>query len=193
MAILLCSSGAAVAREQPSEGVVDAMLLKPTLPARLRDALQHAMRDPVERAAVAPAPIADPGEEMPRRHVLLVEDNATNQMVMRPLLAKMNCQVVVAADGEEGARLAETQAFYVILMDLQMPVVDGLESTRRIRAGEGPNKRGTIIGLTAAVGLVYERQCRAAGMDDYLPKPVQRAALLERITNAPQGAIATAG
>jgi len=188
MAILLCSSGADLAREQPVEGLVDAMLLKPTLPARLRDAMQHAIRGP---AAPAPAPVAaaEPAAEMPRRHVLLVEDNATNQMVMRALLAKMNCEVVVAADGEEGARAAEAQPFDLILMDLQMPVVDGLEATRRIRAGEGPNKRGTIIGLTAAVGIVYERQCRAAGMDDYLPKPVQRAALLERIAAAPHGAI----
>ncbi len=193
MAILLCSSGVDLAREQPHEGLVDGMLLKPTLPARLRDALRHAIHAPAERSLPPPPPVADPGEGMPRRQVLLVEDNATNQMVMRALLAKMNCEVVVAADGEEGASIAERQPFDLILMDLQMPVVDGLEATRRIRAGHGPNRRGTIIGLTAAVGLVYERQCRTAGMDDYLPKPVQRAALLERIGKAPHGAIATTG
>ncbi|WP_207017841.1 response regulator [Roseococcus suduntuyensis] len=192
MAILLCSSGADLAREQPHEGLVDAMLLKPTLPARLRDALQHAMRGP-GTAAQAPAPTPEPAAEMPRRHVLLVEDNPTNQMVMRALLGKMNCEVVVAGDGDEGVTIAEAHAFDLILMDLQMPVVDGLEATRRIRAGDGPNRRAPIIGLTAAVGLVYERQCRAAGMDDYLPKPVQRSALLERLMAAPHGAIAPAG
>jgi signal transduction histidine kinase/DNA-binding response OmpR family regulator len=193
MAILLCSSGVDLAREQPAEGLVDAMLLKPVLPARLRDAMLHALQPPAGRMAPPPPPVAEPGADMPRRHVLVVEDNATNQMVMRALLARINCTVVVAADGEEGARVAEVEAFDLILMDLQMPVVDGLEATRRIRAGQGPNRRGTIIGLTAAVGQVYEKQCRAAGMDDYLPKPVQRTALLERISRAPHGAVPASG
>jgi CheY-like chemotaxis protein len=62
-----------------------------------------------------------------------------------------------------------------------MPVMDGLEATRQIRWTANPNRRTRIIGLTAAVGPAFEAQCRAAGMDDYLSKPVQRAALLERL------------
>ncbi len=69
-----------------------------------------------------------------------------------------------------------------ILMDLQMPVMDGLEATRQIRRAPGPNRRGRIIGLTAAVGPQFEAQCRAAGMNDYLAKPVQRSALLAALT-----------
>ena len=58
-----------------------------------------------------------------------------------------------------------------------MPVMDGLEATRAIRARPGPNRAARIIGLTAAVGAEYEAQCRQAGMNDYLPKPLQREAL----------------
>jgi len=185
LAILLCSSGADLVREPPSAGTVDATLLKPALPARLRDALLHALHP--ERAESAPAP-QSASPVMPRRLVLLVEDNATNQLVMTTLLTRLNCEVVVAQNGAEGITAAETRPFDLILMDLQMPVVDGLEATRRIRGGQGPNRRTMILGLTAAVGPTFERQCRDAGMDDYLAKPVQRAALVERMERAPSGA-----
>ena len=190
LAILLCSSGADLAREQPSAGTVDATLLKPALPARLRDALLSTLHP--ERSD-RPPPAAPEAAPRPRRRVLLVEDNATNQLVMTTLLDRLNCEVVVAADGAGGIEAAEREPFDLILMDLQMPVVDGLEATRRIREGHGPNKRGFIIGLTAAVGPSFEQQCREAGMDDYLSKPVQRAALVERLERAPASASATAG
>ncbi|MFL1463574.1 response regulator [Roseococcus sp. DSY-14] len=180
-ALVLCTSGAGLSRARPEPGLVQATLLKPALPARLRDAILHALAPPAaepEQPAPAPMPAAT-GE--PVRRVLLVEDNATNQLVMKTILARANCHVDVAADGQEGVGEAQARPYDVILMDLQMPVMDGLEATRRIRAGQGPNRRTRIIGLTAAVGPVFEQQCRAAGMDDYLGKPVQRAALLERL------------
>ena len=180
-ALVLCTSGAALSRAQPEDGLVQATLLKPALPARLRDAVLQAIAPPAEEAPhPAPAPMpAATGE--PVRRVLLVEDNATNQLVMKTILARANCHVDVAADGGEAVAEAQARPYDVILMDLQMPVMDGLEATRRIRAGTGPNRRTRIIGLTAAVGPVFEQQCRAAGMDDYLGKPVQRAALLARL------------
>jgi CheY-like chemotaxis protein len=73
-------------------------------------------------------------------------------------------------------------------MDLQMPVMDGLEATRAIRATPGPNQHSRIIGLTAAVGPEFERQCREAGMDDYVGKPVKRDLLLQKLGVA--GAVA---
>jgi signal transduction histidine kinase/DNA-binding response OmpR family regulator len=176
--ILLCSSGAALGREQPEEGLVDAMLLKPILPARLREGLLMAVAPPAALPAPAPAPSISDG---PRRKILLVEDNATNQLVMKTILGRANCQVDVAPDGSIAVTMAHGQTYDVILMDLQMPVMDGLEATRQIRGTANPNRRTRIIGLTAAVGPVFEAQCRAAGMDDYLSKPVQRAALLERL------------
>nr|WP_314075585.1 response regulator [uncultured Roseococcus sp.] len=176
--ILLCFSGAPLGREQPEPGLVDGMLLKPILPARLREGLLSVVAPPTP----APVPVAAaPVETGPRRKVLLVEDNATNQLVMKTILGRANCQVDVAPDGSIAVTMAHGQVYDVILMDLQMPVMDGLEATRQIRATSNPNRRTRIIGLTAAVGPVFEAQCRAAGMDDYLSKPVQRAALLERL------------
>ncbi len=182
-ALVLCTSGAGLSRAQPEPGLVQATLLKPALPARLRDAILHALAPSGSAAADPAPPPARPPAAAPEpvRRVLLVEDNATNQLVMKTILARANCHVDVAVDGQEGVTAAQARPYDVILMDLQMPVMDGLEATRRIRAGHGPNKRTRIIGLTAAVGPVFEQQCRAAGMDDYLGKPVQRAALLERL------------
>ena len=179
MAILLCSSGAALGREQPEEGLVEGVLLKPALPARLRESLLHALAPPPKEEAPV-APVA-PAHEGPPLRVLLVEDNATNQLVMKTILGRSNCHVDVASDGGEAVAMAQAEAYEVILMDLQMPVMDGLEATRQIRGAPGLNRRTRIIGLTAAVGPVFEAQCREAGMDDYLGKPVQRAALLERL------------
>jgi signal transduction histidine kinase/DNA-binding response OmpR family regulator len=181
-AILLCSSGASLGRDQPEEGLVEGMLLKPALPARLRDSLLAALAPRAAAdAPAAPEPAAPPAQDTPLLRVLLVEDNATNQLVMKTILGKAHCHVDVAGDGGEAVRMAAAEAYDVILMDLQMPVMDGLEATRQIRATPGPNRRTRIIGLTAAVGPVFEAQCRAAGMDDYLGKPVQRAALLDRL------------
>ena len=180
VAILLCSSGASLGREQPEDGLVEGMLLKPALPARLRESLLSALAPSAPVQPPKPSvPIAQ--EEGPLRRVLLVEDNATNQLVMKTILGRAHCDVDVAGDGSEAVIMAQAGRYDVILMDLQMPVMDGLEATRQIRAKPGPNRRTRIIGLTAAVGPVFEAQCRAAGMDDYLGKPVQRAALLERL------------
>lgn len=179
-AILLCSSGASLGRDRPEEGLVEGMLLKPALPARLRDSLLAALAPKSTPAAPAEAEVPVT-QDAPLQRVLLVEDNATNQIVMKSILGKAHCHVDVAGDGGEAVRMAGAEAYDVILMDLQMPVMDGLEATRQIRATPGPNRRTRIIGLTAAVGPVFEAQCRAAGMDDYLGKPVQRAALLERL------------
>jgi CheY-like chemotaxis protein len=187
-AVVLCSSGIGGNREPPATGLVDAILLKPALPSRLLDAVQHALRRD-EPAAAAPPPVAEPVPAGQRQRVLLVEDNATNQLVMRTILQRSGWQVDVAGDGAEAVQAARQFRYDAILMDLQMPVMDGLEATRQIRRAPGPNRRGRIIGLTAAVGPQFEAQCREAGMDDYLGKPVQRAALLaalpQPVTAAP--------
>ncbi|WP_165982139.1 hybrid sensor histidine kinase/response regulator [Dankookia rubra] len=182
-ALVLCSSGTGLIRGAPAAALFDAVLLKPALPSRLREALLHALRlqtlGPGGGAAVRP--VAPPPGEAPRTRVLLVEDNATNQLVMRSILQRAGCHVDVAADGSEGVSAARRHAYGLILMDLQMPVMDGLEATRQIRAAPGPNRAARIIGLTAAVGENFRAQCLAAGMDAYLPKPVQRGVLLAEL------------
>ena len=177
-ALVLCSSGIALMRAAPAPGLFDAVLLKPALPSRLREALLHALRPDAAVAAARPAP---PAGEAPRPRVLVVEDNATNQLVMRSILQRAGCHVDVAADGQEGVSAARRHAYGLILMDLQMPVMDGLEATRQIRGAVGPNQRTRIIGLTAAAGENFRAQCLAAGMDAYLAKPVQRGVLLAEL------------
>ncbi|MFH5926006.1 hybrid sensor histidine kinase/response regulator [Roseomonas xinghualingensis] len=179
-ALILCSFGVEAHQMPdggPPPGLVDAMLLKPALPERLLEAVMQAL---------APAgglplslPLGGRVEDRPQR-VLLVEDNATNQLLMQALLARLGVKVTVAGNGAEAVEHCRATNFDVILMDLQMPVMDGLEATRAIRR-EGLNRRTRIVGLTAAVGVEFERQCRQAGMNDYLSKPVQRGQLSQAI------------
>ena len=150
-------------------------LLKPILPARLGAALLAALAPDVAVVEAAPKP---PARTL---SILLVEDNPTNQLVIRSMLDAAGCQVELAADGAQAVQAAQRARYAAILMDVQMPVMDGLEATRQIRSGTGPNRATPIIGLTAAAGAEYEAQCRAAGMNDYLTKPVRRPILLERL------------
>ncbi|WP_160000227.1 response regulator, partial [Roseomonas sp. 18066] len=180
--VQLQSPGAA-AVAQPGAAVVTqpaarfaAAIARPVLPSALRLALLQALDRPAEAAAggvdaAAPSPAAG-------RAVLLVEDNAVNQLVLLHMLERAGLAVTAVANGAEAVASAADRRFDIILMDMQMPVMDGLDATRAIRAGDGPNKATRIIGLTAAVGPLYERQCREAGMDDYLTKPVDKALLL---------------
>jgi signal transduction histidine kinase/DNA-binding response OmpR family regulator len=180
--LILLASGSADPREAAPGGVLDALLLKPALPARLRDTLLTALA--AEGRAVAREEVAAPPPPVPAGlalRILLVEDNATNQLVMKTILGRAGASVQVAGDGAQAAAAARETPFDVILMDLQMPVMDGLEATRAIRADAGPNRATRIIGLTANVGPEYERQCREAGMDDYMSKPVQRDTLLRML------------
>jgi signal transduction histidine kinase/BarA-like signal transduction histidine kinase len=139
-------------------------------------------------AAIAdqsPSPLSEPpasAEPPPIRPlaILLVEDNKINQRLMLAILSKSGHRVTIAANGFEALdRLAE-QTFDVALMDVQMPELDGLETTRRIREREAVD--GThlpIIALTASALVGDKDSCTAAGMDDYLTKPVQRRELMQ--------------
>ncbi|MDP3417690.1 response regulator [Falsiroseomonas sp.] len=191
--LLLCASGSADPRaaqgsthggsQGGSQGVLDGLLLKPALPTRLRDALLLALAPQGAQVAAAEAPpqAALPEPDRPKIRILLVEDNPTNQLVMRTILSRAGAVVEVAGDGAQAVAAGRGELYDFILMDLQMPVMDGLEATRTLRAQPGPNRATRIIGLTAAVGPEFERQCREAGMDDYLGKPVQRDTLLRKL------------
>ncbi len=111
--------------------------------------------------------------------VLLVEDNLVNQKVAGALLKKMACITELAVDGSEALEKLRHEIFDVILMDCQMPVMDGFEATRRLRAGEAgePAIHIPVIAMTANAMQGDKEQCLAAGMDDYLAKPVSRQEL----------------
>ena len=128
--------------------------------------------------------------------VLLVEDNEINRMVASAVLEGAGHQVREAADGAQAVALHAVQAFDCVLMDCQMPVMDGLEATRRIRAHESSHggRRTPIVALTANTMEGDRERCLAAGMDDFLSKPYASAALLEMlayVTAAAGGADAT--
>jgi len=109
--------------------------------------------------------------------VLLVEDNLVNQILCCTILKKIGHTVVVANHGQEALDLLGTQPWDVILMDMQMPVMDGLEATRAIRARELPGQRIPIVAMTANAMETDRQLCLDTGMDDYLSKPFKFAEL----------------
>lgn len=117
-----------------------------------------------------------------RGKVLLVEDNPVNQLVAKGMLGKLGCDVVVAAHGAEALDQLEHDEFDLVLMDCNMPVMDGYEASRQIRqSGRWPHL--PIVALTANAMSEERERCRAAGMSDYLAKPFRReelAALLDQ-------------
>jgi len=130
-------------------------------------------------SAPARPPVA-PG--IPSRRILLVEDNIINQRVAIGMLAKRGHQVTLAQDGAEAVAITERHAFDLVLMDLQMPGMSGLDATAAIRTREqvtGGHLR--IIAMTARAMASDREQCLAAGMDGYLSKPIDRALLFEAV------------
>jgi len=113
--------------------------------------------------------------------ILLAEDNAVNQMVMKKMLNKLGYNVDVAADGEEVLHSLELKPYDLILMDVQMPEMDGFETTRAIRKRWASNGQPKIIAITAHALEGDREKCLDAGMDDYLSKPVKMADLEEML------------
>ncbi|MDK9726294.1 MAG: PAS domain S-box protein [Sterolibacteriaceae bacterium MAG5] len=126
----------------------------------------HRSATPPPAAAVSPL------------EVLLVEDHPFNQKLATSLLSKWGHRVAVAGNGAEALEILERRNFDIVLMDVQMPVMDGLETTRRLRARE-TDRHTTVIAMTANAMEGDRDRCLAAGMDDYIAKPIKSAELLE--------------
>jgi CheY-like chemotaxis protein len=112
-----------------------------------------------------------------RNRILLAEDNLVNQKVAVRFLEKLDFRVDVVADGQAALAAWQSGNFDLILMDCQMPIMDGYETTRAIRQLEEGKRHIPIVALTAHAMKGAEEKCRAAGMDDYLTKPIDRAKL----------------
>ncbi len=108
--------------------------------------------------------------------VLLVEDNPVNRRLAERMMQPLGCGVTAVQDGRSAVRAAEEESWDVILMDLQMPEMDGLEATRRIRLGER-NARTPIVAMTAYAMSGDQQACLEAGMDEYLSKPIRKESL----------------
>ncbi len=182
--ILLSSLGR---KEIEAEGIrFSAYLLKPLKPSALYDALAEIFawsmvkpaKQPTERAAIDPAFAA----QYPLR-ILLAEDNAVNQKLALRLLEQMGYRADVAANGIEAVESIERQPYDVILMDVQMPELDGLDATRAIRK-LGNITQPHIIAMTANAMQGDREMCLAAGMDDYVSKPVRVNELMGALQQA---------
>jgi len=171
----------------PAGGQFAAYMTKPIRPSQLYDVLIGLFApQTVPQKVPPPSPrAATPVEERPPLRILLAEDNAVNQRVALLLLEKLGYRADVAADGREALQALERQRYDVVLMDVQMPEMDGLEATRKIvERWPGPD-RPRIVAMTAGATAADREACLAAGMNDHVSKPIRQeelAAALARST-----------
>jgi two-component system, sensor histidine kinase and response regulator len=136
---------------------------------------------PDRRVVTRGSLVSEKGAPRYRGRVLVVEDNAVNQQVTRRFLERLGCQVNIAENGQRAVEFCDRERYDLILMDVQMPVMDGLAATREIRRLEGPHRRVPIIALTASVMTDELERCIAAGMDGLLTKPLEPLRLGETL------------
>jgi CheY-like chemotaxis protein/HPt (histidine-containing phosphotransfer) domain-containing protein len=164
-------------------------LVKPFTPSELLNAVLLALGRSVEPATPLARAVQD-ASTTKRLHVLVAEDNAVNQRVIVRMLEKLGHIPILAYNGQEAVEAYESRPFDVVLMDVQMPVMDGLAATRAIRESEARNpgrRRLPIMALTAYAMRGDRERCLTAGMDDYLTKPVkpeELSAALNRLVSA---------
>ena len=167
-------------------------LLKPVSQRNLRECLSRVMSVDGAVWHERTQPIVMAGRMdgiFDHRLILLAEDNLVNQKVGRQTLAKIGYKVDVVSNGAEAISAWETGRYHIILMDCQMPVMDGYQATREIRLRERGASHIPIIALTADAMQGTEQLCREAGMDDYLTKPLDRT----RLSKALDRHLASAG
>jgi signal transduction histidine kinase/ligand-binding sensor domain-containing protein/CheY-like chemotaxis protein/HPt (histidine-containing phosphotransfer) domain-containing protein len=161
-----------------------AYVLKPVSNRELQETLHRAMsaRSPQAFGSTQSIVIAAPkADSLAAGQVLLADDNRVNQKVALGALQRLGLRVEVANNGEEAVAAWATGIFDLILMDCQMPVMDGYQAAREIRSRETGARRIPIIALTADAMKGTEQLCRESGMDDYLTKPIDRDRLSEVI------------
>jgi two-component system sensor histidine kinase/response regulator len=142
-------------------------------------------RKPKARSTTDAATPTPTPSKAPSMKLLLVEDNAVNQMLATAILKKAGHNVEVAADGVEAVNAVRSRKFDAVLMDIQMPEMDGLEATRRIRKLDDPEQANIYIIAMTANALMGDRDtCLSAGMNDYLPKPINQKKLLAALLKA---------
>jgi CheY-like chemotaxis protein len=184
--VILSSAG----ERLPADAPVAGSLVKPVKQSALLDTLLNVLAGRVSmspsRAPERPALVPDLASRHPLR-ILLTEDNPVNQKLALRLLERMGYRASVANNGLEAIAALEAATYDAVLMDVEMPELDGLEATRRIRA-RWPGRSPHIVAMTANAMAGDREACLAAGMDDYVSKPIrdhELMAALERATPTP--------
>jgi PAS domain S-box-containing protein len=197
--VMLTSSAQRGEAEASREAGIVAYLTKPVRAGRLRGALDVALApagaaivptsllEPPESREIDPAPgyraslrssvAREPAPSnddapLPRRSVLVVEDHVVNRRVVMAMLTSLGYRAEVAGNGAEALEAARRNDYAAVLMDCQMPVMDGYEATRKLRQREGSERHTCVIAVTATAMAADRGRCLAAGMDDYIVKPL---------------------
>ncbi len=178
--VLMGAAGELEALGMDFDGIA-AVLRVPFTPSDVMDLLHRLrVRDGFRQDEAGLDALAERAAPLRERRVLLVEDNSFNQQVMRESLSYLGLSVDVAGDGAKAIEHLRRQPCDAVLMDVHMPVMDGLEATRRIRA-EPAWRALPVIGLTAAVMPADREACLEAGMDAHVGKPVDMAVLIDTL------------
>ncbi len=188
ISLVLLTSGRDVSAEEAGRAGIAARLTKPVHFSQLRSVLGNVTGSARRPVAVQHEPLAHPVGSA--GHVLVVEDNHVNQLVAVGILEHLGYSCEVAANGIEAIEAVIRAPFAAVLMDCQMPELDGYAATRRIRSAESGTERLPIIAMTASAVEGERERCLEAGMDDFVTKPIDPtivASTLERwLTHGPR-------
>jgi two-component system, sensor histidine kinase and response regulator len=186
--MMLTSAGQASDATRCRELGISAYLVKPIRQGELWATIVQVLlrKRPLANAASAPA---RESEGRKKARILLAEDNAVNQMLALRLLEKRGYSVTVVGDGEAAVREMEEHPFDLVLMDVQMPGMDGFAATQAIRAREKESTHVPIVAMTAHALKGDQERCLAAGMDAYIAKPIRgnqlQAVIEDLLSGAP--------
>ncbi len=173
--VLLTSVDRSSDLQRATTGTFFGHLTKPVRTSAMLECIDRAQGHMPSHEPPSPADPAASTRQIGRSfgaRVLVAEDNAVNQRVARRFLERLGCEVDVAGDGAQAVEAMGRSSYDFVLMDMQMPIMDGLQASGRIRANEHADRRVPIVALTADAMVGTLERCLAAGMDDYLTKPL---------------------
>ncbi len=170
--LILLSSTGEPRLKHTRQGLFSAVLTKPVRSSRLQHALRSALMPVASKSVRDPQQATEAAEELTVLRVLLAEDNAVNQRLGRLMVEKLGHHIDVVANGREATEAVRLAPYDVVLMDVEMPEMDGLDATRSIRLLPVA-RQPRIVAMTASALVEDQSACSDAGMDDYLSKPVR--------------------